>query len=388
MIKLDHLIFGYYRVEINERDKQAVLNLFLEEKIPISFESNNVFTICARNLKHFERAIDNKIQYKLSELKGLYSVFRSNRKRYGLFAGVFVVILLYLWLSGFVWDVRIEGSESGCEDKVIAELADCGLCVGARWRKIDKNKVEINLLSVSDSVSWININRRGCVAYVTVADKTTYEEQEKNDGYASVISAVDCIIEEITVERGVAMVKVGDSVKKGQVLISGVIPTELGGGCCYAEGNVVGRFSDYVSVKISEKTTEKVYGRMSIESCYVEFFGFSINIFKKYGNLSSKCDIIEKKENLKLFCGKKLPISVTKSYVMPYYERQRTLSCDEMTKSATRLLNDEIAFRTKERDIIRIKTEGDFTDFGYVMSAALVCRGNVGQIREFEVQRS
>ena len=45
------------------------------------------------------------------------------------------------------------------------------------------------------------------------------------------------------------MVKVGDVVKKGDLLISGVLPLELGGGFCTAQGEVKGRVADRVEVE-------------------------------------------------------------------------------------------------------------------------------------------
>ena len=41
----------------------------------------------------------------------------------------------------------------------------------------------MDFLSKSEDVSWININRRGTVAYVTVIDKSSYSEPDENVGY-------------------------------------------------------------------------------------------------------------------------------------------------------------------------------------------------------------
>ena len=113
-----------------------------------------------------------------------------------------------------MWDIRIEGCDESYSDEIRKELTACGFSVGSSWSETDLGELEIEFLSKSQNVSWLNINRRGTVAYVTVLEKQVHEE-EKKEGYSNIIAECDAIIEEITVIHGVASVKVGDSVKKG-----------------------------------------------------------------------------------------------------------------------------------------------------------------------------
>ena len=153
-----------------------------------------------------------------------------------------IVLLLRLLTAGRVWDIRIEREEGDSDFSsalILEELEEAGLAVGDRWSRIDRDGVETALLSSSSHIGWVSITRTGAVAHVKVREKTKFrgEPVAEEDGYANIVAAFDCVIEEITVVRGFAVVSVGDTVRAGDLLISGILPEEAGGGFCRAEGS-------------------------------------------------------------------------------------------------------------------------------------------------------
>ncbi len=386
MIRLDYLLLGYFEIEISKTDISRAADIFLKNGVSLRLCEGNRIIAPARERERITSLLDGKIEYTATEIKGIYGFVNRNRRRYGFVAAVFVCALLYLFLGSLVWDVRIEGCETGREEEIMAELSECGLSVGSFWRKIDKNKIETRTLQISDNVSWLNINRRGTVAYVTVVDKVVHGEEAPPVGYANLIATRDCIIEEITVKRGIAAVKPGMSVKKGDLLISGVLPMELGGGFCYAEGEVIGRFSDGVSVEIPSVYLEKVYSEPKVFECSLKIFGLNVNIFKRYGNLGKSCDIIEETKTPDIPGGKRIPVSLTVKYVRSYTENQRMHTSEELISLASDRLRESILSYSRDKDIVRMTTRGDFSESGYVMYTDLVCRASVTENSKFEVQ--
>ena len=124
--------------------------------------------------------------------------------------------------------------------------------------------------------------------------------------------------------------------------ISGIIPTELGGGFCYADGEIRGRYSDTVSVKVSQKEEYKIYTDEHIKSISLNIFNFSINIFKNYRNLSNMCDIIEEKSEFLLDGGKSVPIFFNKTVAREYSVEIRSLTKKEMSEKASELLRETL----------------------------------------------
>ena len=385
MIRPDYLVLGYFYLTVEPESVLNVSQLLLKNGISARIRNGTVI-LPARLYKDIDQMLPG-LEYRKSRILGLYGALLSARHRYGIMLALLVVSALFFFLNSLVWDVRIEGCESGLEDEIIAELESAGLSVGSRWRRIDKGEIEARVLASSDRVSWLNINRRGIVAYVRVIDKVIRQPEEAPKGYANVVASVDCIIENITVKSGVAMVEVGESVRAGQILISGVIPAELGGGYCYAEGYVTGRYTDTVSVSVAEEQREREYTDTSLGAFSVKIFGFSINILKIYGNSQESCDIIEKTKNVMLG-GVRLPIRLEYSELHRYTETTRWLTPAELTAQAADGLHLKLLDRLSSAELVSLSTDGEFTDGGYIMRAYAVVRAGVGITKEFELNWS
>ncbi len=380
-IRPDYLVLGYFRLTLPQQSVLSTTQRLLKHGISAKIRSGTVI-LPARLYKDIDRILEG-IEYAKTPILGLGGFVLSHRKRYGVMLAFLIVFALFLFLNSLVWDVRIEGCESGKEQQIIAELESAGLSVGARWGSIDKGEVEARVLASSDTVSWLNINRRGTVAYIKVIDRVVHDTEQAPEGYANIVADRDCIIEEITVKRGVAMVKAGESVRKGQLLISGVIPTELGGGYCYAEGSVKGRYTDTVSVTVPAVTTEHEYTDTSLGAFSIKIFGFSINILKIGGNSTDSCDIIEKTKDITLG-GTRLPLSVEYSELRRFRAYDRRYTHAELTELAADTLHEQVLQRFSSADILSVSTDGEFTDSGYTMRAYAVVRAEVGTAREFE----
>ena len=228
-------------------------------------------------LKKYRSALEG-VEYEISEAQGLFGFFVKNRRRFGAIFGI-LLCLAFLQFSGSrVWDVRIEGNEQLPSSVIEKALEDVGVAPGVGWGSFSASDKELELLESTPEIGWVNINRRGVVAYVTVKEKNIKEEPAPLPLYSNVVSAYDCVIEEITVTSGVAVVKAGDTVRRGDLLISGVIPAELGGGFVAAEGEVVGRMREEISVSVRRTEEKIVYERAQISEIRLKIFSFLINI--------------------------------------------------------------------------------------------------------------
>ena len=384
MVRPDLLLFGYVVINIHEEDKAVASDILLRHGLGATFDKGGRIIIPYRIFGCIKVFFESKVRYTASAPRGLYGLALRYRARIGVLVGIVFVFSLFIISSDFVWDVRIEGMDSERTEKIYEDLSDAGLSVGKRWSKLDKSQVEINVLRNSDSVAWLNINRRGTVAYVKVSDKKVYLKDEEPLGYANVVATRDCVIEEIMVESGYPMVKKGESVKAGEILISGIIPTELGGGFCYAKGTVRGRYSDKVEVKEQRCVTEKTYTDRSLVKYKLNFFGKGINIFKKYGQPSESCDIIEKTEYVTVW--KRLPISISKTYSYSYETKTLQLSDSELVCQTSEKLKAELLLFLADKEAKRMVSSGEFTENGYRMVCDAVVSSEVTKIQEFEVE--
>jgi hypothetical protein len=165
-----------------------------------------------------------------------------------------------------------------------------------------------------------------------------------------------------------------------------VLPRELGGGFCTAQGEVKGRVADSVEVEVKRSEEKKMVKKKRLAKVTLNFFNFSINIFKIYGNLDSECDIIEEKETFSLLGNKKLPFSITKEYLSEYEIYEKVYSDDEITALAGKRLTSRLFSRLVNADLVKIKTFGEFTESGYRTYSDFIFCADVGRSLEYQIE--
>lgn len=379
MVRISFFVFGYRKLFVSEADVGGVISMLL--RCGISAQMNSKKEICVKE-SDFERAalkLNGKFDFRFSEVLGIRGAWGRVKYKRGLICGAVLSVIIAVISSSLVWDVRIEGNSSIPSSVIEYELSKHGLAEGAFWRKCHNSDIEASFLSAYPSVSWININRRGGVAYVKIAESEGEDEPETvNKGYANIVAACDCVIEEITVHRGSAAVKPGDVVKRGDVLIAGVTENEYGGEYCFAEGEIRGRISDTVTVNVDRIEAEERKSSEELVSVNVQIFNFPINIFKKYRNLESECVIIENTRVLSLFGKCNLPIRIISSYCIEYQEEREQKNDAQLVRAATERLTAATMKRLVCADLLRIRTYGDYTESGYEMSSHIVFLADVG----------
>ena len=387
MVGIDCLVFGYRKIKISPEDLSKATSILLRSAITSRINSDGTLIVRERDIIKISDLFKGRVVYKYSKPLGLYGKLKLIPHKGAYISAIVISLLLIYALSNFVWDIRIEGNGSIPSSEIKLGLMECGLAVGDFWPFVERSQVESKFSDIEDRISWININRRGSVAYVKIIERDASEEKEEDElFFSNLVSAYNCIIEEITVKSGTAVVKPGDVVKKGDILIVGVLPEESGGGFCSAEGSVVGRINESICSFVDRKYEKITQKTKKIYSISINFFKFSLNIFKIYGNLTHKCDIIDTEKTYSLFSDNRLPFSISVKYIPEYETNEALYSDDELIKVASARLDALTASRLYLSDLLKIKSQGEFTEDGYLISSEIVYLSEVAERKGFNVK--
>jgi len=386
MARLDEYLFGYRRGSVEQKDICKLANLLLKNEICSDITSCGSFTVRERDKRRFVLLAKPKMRFNLAEPQGVYGFLYRGRRRYGIFAAIITLICIFMFTSGLVWDVRISGNDQ-LPDYVIEDmLKENGFGVGTPWRSVDKNALETEILTERSDIAWISVNRRGTVAYVEVIESENVGITEPiTPQYSNIVAERDGVIEEITVKSGVPAVKVGDVVRQGDILISGVIENDSGVSLCRAEGSVRAQSVVNIASKVSKKTVEKQLSKSKLAYARVVLFNFSINIFKNYRNHGNDCDIIEEIREFALFDKYRLPIRFETAYFTEYLEAPIIRSEDEMILLAKRELNGKIYSVLRDSDVISLRTSGEFKNGFYYLTSRVVYSTDIGKESAIEI---
>lgn len=170
-------------------------------------------------LRHIARHTGNR--FTVRQKVGLPFFIWQARRRKALYGGaLFFLTAVYLFFS-FVWVVEVSGTKKTDPAAILRTAAECGLKTGApRWR-VNGKEIEQALLERFPTIAWVGVEIQGSKASVTIVEKKMPSEISK--GPAHIVARKVGLIKELLVLEGQPVVKEGDTVLPGQILISGEI---------------------------------------------------------------------------------------------------------------------------------------------------------------------
>lgn len=276
------------------------------------------------------------------------------RQRYGILLGAFFFLFLLLISGTRIWNIEIQGNELLQEGEILEMLAEEGLRLGADGNR-SFQEIAANCLSKHPSLSWMSLGRHGTtVTCVVMETKNAAQADQGADG-ANLRATKDATVLQVNVSRGRVMVSKGQTVKKGELLASGVIKGGQGTFFLEAKGSVIGQVTEVFTEKIPLEVLRKNYTAAESAEKEIIFFGIPIKIWKNSRNSPSKYDTIEVNEPLVLF-GRPLPVFFKQSIRMPYTAAVEKITEEDAKRSALSILGEKIYSQTKGGEILEKST--------------------------------
>lgn len=156
---------------------------------------------------------------------GLPFYWKRYHGRYALLFGIWVLLFFVIFASGHLWEIKIEKNSYYTDDQIFGFLKENGIETGIRKNRVNCDVLEQKLRDHFERISWTSAWIDGTVLRITVAENySDLEAVIAETDPADLIAESDGIVEKIIVRQGKALVKTGEAVKKGQVLISGAVP--------------------------------------------------------------------------------------------------------------------------------------------------------------------
>lgn len=231
--------------------------------------------------------------------------------------------------NAFVWRVEIAGVEGAAALKISNMLDDMGVRAGALINRLDRHEIE-RLLTESGDISAASVTKSGSVLKVDVLMSDFYDEHAVYGD--AVVSGYDCVITKVVANCGTPVVKAGDVVRRGDVLIEGKEYATADGselGIVAAAGRAYGRVTFTFSVPIAESGGLRHTGRSETVTA-LKLFGLTIG-----GTESSYqfCESVTERKRLS-----PLPVEV----VRVCYHELDVSSFDEEAEAFIREKADEL----------------------------------------------
>jgi similar to stage IV sporulation protein len=240
------MLRGYVWVKLIGGESERFLNAATTERIAlwnISFTSQGSLTFGVSVPDFFRlRPLlrSNGSRTRIISRHGLpFRMARLSRRK--TFAGGMLAFVAALFiLSTLVWNVRIEGNSAISEEKIRAAARSEGI-YAYQWsfRLQDAASLSSRMARHLPEAAWIGIDKKGTSITIIVIDSTK-PEQKPLLGPRHLVAKTDAVITRIIAENGRPKVERNDRVRKGDVLISGILGEGARSKLVISKGKVMG----------------------------------------------------------------------------------------------------------------------------------------------------
>lgn len=377
MIWLWRFLYGFLTIKICGENGERLLNKATSNGIHIwnlscknGSITGNITIKDFIKLRYVKRKIKCKI--KILDKKGIVFYTRKYKNRLGFIIGIILFAGILVALSNFVWIINVDGNNKIANAEIIDSLKKIGIYEGIQKNKIN-NKYDAQRLSLQQKdIAWCSLNVEGSVLTVNLSEAAVSDKDERQNP-SNIKAAFDGKIKKIDITSGDAAVKVGDTVSKGDLLVSGVVQNLSSTHFVHSDGVVIAETKRTFSAEGEYTQTIKQKTGDTIKRFTLDFFNIKIPLY--LGNIKQRYSYNADIKTLTLF-DKKIPIKIA----CEKYDilQEKTVTYDKVLLEE--MLYNNIKNQVEDFDFINA-VEGEkeiiTTDKGILIKITYYCEENI-----------
>ncbi|MEY8304125.1 sporulation protein YqfD [Anaerosalibacter bizertensis] len=232
-IKIWNYFRGYVIIRVEGLTLEKFLNLATNKDIYLWDIERIEYTVIEAkvSIKGFKslRKIVRKVGCRayIVEKRGFPFLLEKLRKRKMLGFGFIIFIGLIFFLTSFIWNIEISGNEKIKDEEIINFLEEMDVGKGRFKHKVDLDKLRSNILGNFQRLSFASVEFKGTKLLIEVKEQDLPPKEIDKDTPCNIVAKKKGVIEKVIAKNGKRIVSEGEVVKKGQILITGVIEDEL-----------------------------------------------------------------------------------------------------------------------------------------------------------------
>lgn len=368
MLWIYRFICGFLTVELSGDITENLLNACAKNGIPLwGIRRIDKKLCCRMTVKNFRMmpkiAKKSGVRVHILKKHGAPFIVSRYKKRYGIAVGLVLFFGFLRLMAMFVWTVEVDGNKTVNSDEIIAVCKEIGIYEGMKKSSLDPKNASQSLLLKSQKLAWASFNLEGCRLTVNVTEAKP--KAEDNSIPTNLKAAADGVITKIDVTSGNCVVKAGDTVAKGDLLVSGIIETENSTRFVHSIGKIEAKTQREIIINGTFSKTESIKTGKIKKKSVLNLFGLNIPLYLGKINCGYESRVNIKEAEL---FGKPLPLRLyTKTFEITE-KRKVTLDKEQLEKELLGQFDEYVkvenisSFEVKNREFdeieggIRLKT--------------------------------
>lgn len=285
-------VTGKHNQKFIQKLYQNKINLYKIKKI-----SKDVIYIYIKK-DDLERVLKLKTIYDVEVVgsTGFIKLEEQFKKNLILIISMLICVLTICGLSQIVFEVDIITNNNKLKENLSEELKKNGIYKYSLKKSYkEKNKIKkVILEKYRSNIEWLEIENVGTKCILKLEERIGNDKDNVKE-LRNIVAKKDAVILDVKASRGIIMKRKGESVKKGDIIISGnIYLNENIKDTVSSEGKVMGEvwYKTNVSFPLFYYE-EKLNGNKSTRYS-IKFFNKEFNLFKKKGKIE-KNKIFESK---------------------------------------------------------------------------------------------
>ena len=326
---------GTLRLKISGEYCERFLNILAANSIsfwsPYVKKGDFFITVLRKDIKKIRILRRNTgVKIKIVKRKGFPLIVNKYKCRYGLILGVILFLATLNILGKCMWNIKVNGNVNVSEEQIIEFLSENNVNYGDLVKNIDTDILKQKLILTFDNIAWASLNKQGSVLEVIV---TEFENNKEINAPYNIIADSDGVIKHLDVSKGSINVKIGDTVFKNQILISGIVNYGYGNNFVEPNGKILAEIKSNKTIEIKIIQTSKNYTGKIKNRYSIEIMGLKIPLY--FGKEKNIHETVSTQRKLKIFGGE-IPIKVYNDkciFINEVYFEIDNITAEEMAKN-------------------------------------------------------
>ncbi|MDP4176730.1 MAG: sporulation protein YqfD [Bacillota bacterium] len=312
MFNLKKYIKGTVCIEIESFYPEKFVNLLWKNNISVKKISKRNITTMSMEVKlvDFDKikilAQKSSTKIKITGRIGLSFYIINMKKRTALFCGLFLFLGVLYYLSTFIWGIDIQTEKIVPPYEVRQQLSAMGIKSGINKKMVNVTSVEENLIKVNDNISWARVRIDGSRLKVRIIERLDPPNVLKDETPCNIVAKNDGVVSRVYTSAGTSVVKAGDIVTKGQLLVKGEQGKDGNVYPVHASGEVIAKTFYEKTKTVPLVETKRTRTGESFTNYYIEinnkkiYFKNSVKNYDNYDKIISNIGLLKKETYYKV----------------------------------------------------------------------------------------
>ena len=284
--KLISFFKGYLEITAQGYFLERFLNLCLMEDILLyDLSHKDTETLSAKiNISSFVKlrniARKTRTKIKIKKKFGFPFFIQKNKNRRGICIGILLFSFIIYFFSTHLMGISIDGNSKISNDLINSSLLSYGVNIGTPIKAIDTKILKNQLMTSNPDLGWIGVSLKGSRLYLEIKERKEKKEIPGTDEPCNLVASKNGIVRLMEIRDGQTMVIVNTPVKKGDLLVSGVIDSNsVGMRYTHSYGEVYATTWYKEKINIPLKYKSKIFTNEKKTKTMLKFLNTSVPLY-------------------------------------------------------------------------------------------------------------